>query len=259
MGSSSSKPARKLGSEVASSVARAVPSAAKPSANPNPAPAAPSNAGKDRVPPTEYGASTAKQSSQYAPYASTRREQETQRQQQQASETKSADIMRDAYDPQFMQNLSRLGQVQVPKNATNYQPNDQMLRILEARERANLDNMQSAATISSSPSTSPASASAKSAGAPRISANTITLLLDDRKHCETRKDLERLALEYDLPLETIETLAKYYNSPTMGEEISDDAEEHTKQEDQANMQEERAPPKVRGVWVEPKLQNQISA
>lgn len=29
--------------------------------------------------------------------------------------------MRDAYDPQFMQNLSRLGQVQVPKNATNYQ------------------------------------------------------------------------------------------------------------------------------------------
>lgn len=30
--------------------------------------------------------------------------------------------MRDAYDPQFLQNLSRLGQVKVPKNATNYQP-----------------------------------------------------------------------------------------------------------------------------------------
>lgn len=76
------------------------------------------------MPPTEYGASTAKQGSQYAPSAASRREQETKRQQQQqqASETKSADIVRDAYDPQFMQNLSRLGQVNVPKNATNYQP-----------------------------------------------------------------------------------------------------------------------------------------
>ena len=119
MGSSSSKPARKLGSEVASSVSRAVPSAAKPSANPTPAPSA---AGKARVPPTEYAAAMSKQGSQYAPPASTHREQETQRQQQQASETKSADIMRDAYDPQFLQNLSRLGQVKVPKNATNYQP-----------------------------------------------------------------------------------------------------------------------------------------
>ncbi|SPO23275.1 uncharacterized protein UTRI_01953 [Ustilago trichophora] len=251
MGSSSSKPARKLGSEVASSISRAVPSAAKPSTNPTPTPSA-----SARVPPTEYGASAAQQASQYAPSGSTRREQETQRQQQQASETKSADIMRDAYDPQFLQNLSRLGQVKVPKNATNYQPTDQMLRILEAREKATLDNINSADFLSSSSSSS---APAKTpSGPPRISANTITLLLDDRKHCETRKDLERLAVEYDLPLETIETLAKYYNSPTMGEEVRDETEK-MKQEDQANRQEERAPPKVRAVWVEPKLQNQISA
>lgn len=247
MGSSSSKPARKLGSEVVSSVSRAVPSATKPSPNPTPAP------GKARVPPTEYGASTAQQGSQYAPSASTRREQETHRQQSQASETKSADIMRDAYDPQFLQNLSRLGQVKVPKNATNYQPTDQMLRILEARERANLDNIQSADSLSSASTSRPV----KSSGPPRISANTITLLLDDRKHCETRKDLDRLALEYDLPVETIESLAKYYNSPTMGEEVREEAE--VKQEDQANRQDERAPPKVKGVWVVPKLQNQISA
>ncbi|CBQ71988.1 conserved hypothetical protein [Sporisorium reilianum SRZ2] len=246
MGSSSSKPARKLRSEVASSVSRAVPSAAKPTANPAPAPTATS-----RVPPTEYGASTAKQGSQYAPSAATRREQETQRQQQQASETKSAEILRDAYDPQFLQNLSRLGQVKVPKNATNYQPTDQMLRILEARERANLDNLESADTLTSSSSTR-----TKPAGPARISANTITLLLDDRKHCETQKDLERLALEYDLPLQIIESLAKYYNSPTMGEEVRD---ESTEQQDQANRQDERAPPKVKGVWVVPKLQNQISA
>uniref|UniRef100_V5EWJ0 Uncharacterized protein n=2 Tax=Kalmanozyma brasiliensis (strain GHG001) TaxID=1365824 RepID=V5EWJ0_KALBG len=161
--------------------------------------------------------------------------------------------MRDAYDPQFLQNLSRLGQVKVPKNATNYQPTDQMLRILEARERANLDNVSSADVLSSpSPSST-----RQSKGPPRIPAHTITLLLDDRKHCETRKDLDRLALEYDLPLETIESLAKFYNSPTMGEEVRD--EEGGKQEDQANRQDERAPPKVRGVWVTPKLQNQISA
>lgn len=253
MGSSSSKPTRKLGSEVASSVSRAVPSAAKPSSNPSPAPS-----GSARVPPTEYAASTAKQGAQFAPSASTRREQETQRQQNQASETKSADIMRDAYDPQFLQNLSKLGQVKVPKNATNYQPTDQMLRILEARERSNLDNVQSADALSSSTPSSTRATKASNAS-PRISANTITLLLDDRKHCESRKDLERLATEYDLPLQTIETLAKYYNSPTMGEEVRDEAHEDGRQEDQANRQDERAPPKVRGVWVEPKLQPQISA
>ncbi|SNX83102.1 uncharacterized protein MEPE_01808 [Melanopsichium pennsylvanicum] len=259
MGSSSSKPARKLGSEVASSVARAVPYAVKPSSNPNPTPA-PSASGKARVPPTEYGAQTAKQGAQFAPSASNRREQETQRQQQQASETKNADIMRDAYDPQFLQNLSRLGQVKVPKNATNYQPTDQMLRILEARERANLDNLNNAEALSSlSSSSSTISPAKKSSAQPRISATTITLLLDDRKHCESRKDLERLAVEYDLPFETIESLAKYYNSPTMGEEVRDEQLEWMKQEDQANRQEERAPPKVHGVWVVPKLQNQISA
>ena len=128
-----------------------------------------------------------------------------------------------------------------------------MLRILEARERANLDNVQSADTLSSTTTTP-----AKPSGPPRVSANTITMLLDDRKHCETRKDLERLAVEYDLPLETIESLARYYNSPTMGEEVRDEHDE-MRQEDQANRQDERAPPKVRGVWVEPKLQNQISA
>lgn len=140
----------------------------------------------------------------------------------------------------------------MPKNATNYQPTDQMLRILEARERANLDNLSSAGALSSSAS----STRVKPSGPPRISANTITLLLDDRKHCETQKDLERLALEYDLPLETIESLARYYNSPTMGEQVRD---ESTEQQDQANRQDESAPPKVRGVWVVPKLQNQISA
>lgn len=165
--------------------------------------------------------------------------------------------MRDAYDPQFLQNLSRLGQVKVPKNATNYQPTDQMLRILEARERANLDNVQSADAYQTS--TSSSKGATKSSAAPRISANTITLLLDDRKHCETQKDLERLALEYDLPLQIIESLAKYYNSPTMGEEVRDEAHEGDRQEDQANRQDERLPSKVRGVWVEPKLQSRITA
>ncbi len=83
-----------------------------------------------------------------------------------------------------------------------------MLRILEARERANLDNIQSDAFASSS-------TPAKASGPARIPAHTITMLLDDRKHCETRADLEKLAVEYDLPLATIEKLARYYNSPTM--------------------------------------------
>lgn len=134
---------------------------------------------------------------------------------------------------------------------------DQMLRILEARERASLDSLQTANALSASSSTATTQTTPTTrTGPPRISANTITLLLDDRKHCETQKDLELLALEYDLPLETIESLAKYYNSPTMAEEIRDEAD--ARQEDQANRQDERAPTKVRGVWVVPKLQEQIS-
>lgn len=124
-----------------------------------------------------------------------------------------------------------------------------MLRILEARERANLDNVQSDVFASSS-------APAKTSGPARVPAHTITMLLDDRKHCETRADLEKLAVEYDLPLATMEKLARYYNSPTMGEEVRDESDNV---QDQANRQDERAPPKVKGVWVEPKLQPQIEA
>ncbi len=127
-----------------------------------------------------------------------------------------------------------------------------MLRILEARQRADLDNVQSADALHST--TTPANTT----GPSRISANTITLLLDDRKHCESHKDLKRLALEYDLPLETIETLAKYYNSPTMGEEVREQDDE-LDQHNQPNRQDERGPPKIKGVWVEPQLQKHISA
>ncbi|PWZ00493.1 hypothetical protein BCV70DRAFT_199772 [Testicularia cyperi] len=250
MGSSSSKPARKLGSTVSQAVSRNTPSA--PSAAQTAQRVARDAAGTPSPSPTTSASPSAtKAQGEYAPSGTAFREQETQRQQAQSSETKSADIMRDAYDPQFLQNLSRLGQVKVPKNATNYEPTDQMLRILHAREQASMESLQNIENFgSASRSTGSSQKDVSSSHRPaRVSANTITLLLDDRKHCETRADLEKLAVEYDLPLETIETLGRYYNSPTMGEEIRDD--DSTRQEDRANRQDERGPPKVYGVWVEP--------
>lgn len=140
---------------------------------------------------------------------------------------------------------------------------DQMLRILEARERGNVDNVDSVDHVSRSgssaapaPSSSAKRSASQSGRAGRISANTVTLLLDDRKHCETRADLERLAVEYDLPLQTITTLAKYYNSPTMGEEVPDGSDSgRASGEPNSSAQDFKGPPRVRGVWVEPQLRD----
>lgn len=138
---------------------------------------------------------------------------------------------------------------------------DQMLRILEARDRGNVDKSESAehvtdidisATKSSSHNT--ASSSTQSGRAGRISANTITLLLDDRKHCESQADLEKLAVEYDLPLQTIVTLGRFYNSPTMGEEVPDGSDSsRAPGETESPANDFKGPPRVRGVWVEPQL------
>lgn len=130
MGSSTSKPARTLGSKVSQAVSRATPSA------PSTAKAAQSVAQEARQSPQRSSAARSNAAAaahaaaggsthpdpQYAPSGHTKRDEDTRRQQRQSSEHKSADIMRDAFDPQFLENLSQIGQVKVPKNATNFSP-----------------------------------------------------------------------------------------------------------------------------------------
>ncbi|EPQ27757.1 uncharacterized protein PFL1_04894 [Pseudozyma flocculosa PF-1] len=267
MGSSSSKPARKLAKEATQAVSRqseaagaqaaSAASAAARAARPAPT-TSPSSSSSSTSQSGQYGSGagssatrgdpgTAPATSSYDPQYAPSRTDATRQQQAQASETKTQDIMRDASDPQLLQNLARLGAVNVPKHSTNYQPTDQMLRILAARSKASLDPSDHTAGSATTPTAASSSRSpnASTAASERVSATTLSLLLDDRKHCETHADLEKLAVEYDLPLATIQQLARHFNSPTMGDEIREDERERER--------DDTAPAKFKALWVEPQL------
>ncbi|KAN0060508.1 hypothetical protein ACQY0O_007843 [Thecaphora frezii] len=155
-----------------------------------------------------------------------------------ASESKTQDIVRDASDPQLLKNLARLGAVKIRKQATNYEPSDQMLHILAARQKASLEACDSFAGSAATP--------ASSGG--RLGASTLSQLLDERKACTSLRDLERLAVEYDVPLRRIEELAQRFNPPTVGDEIY---------AENVGERDETAQIKYKAVWVEAKLGSKV--
>ncbi|PWN49845.1 hypothetical protein IE53DRAFT_387897 [Violaceomyces palustris] len=225
MGSSSSKPARKLASNTAQRAAQV--------ANSTPSTLSPS-------------------SSLIRPNSA--------KPQQQASETKTSAILQDASDPQFLKNLHKLGPVNVPKASTTFRPTDQMLNILAARtkeldQQAQLQQSQRGydPAVTTSDATTIRFASPSSS---RIPASSLSNLFDDRKHLKTQKHLETISIEYDLPLSTIEMLARHLTSPTVGGEVEDEGGVMAGGGGLTARArgEEDGPPKVKAVWVEPKIE-----
>lgn len=49
----------------------------------------------------------------------------------------------------------------------------------------------------------------------RLNAQSIIALLDERKVCKTRREIEQLALAYDVDIAILDQLAKYVNSPSI--------------------------------------------
>ncbi|KAL9940443.1 hypothetical protein V8E36_001148 [Tilletia maclaganii] len=190
-----------------------------------------------------------------------------------ASETKTREILDDAGDPQLLQNLKNLGPVAVEQpDSPLHQRNRQqshMLEILAARAReaeqaqGGLDDGSAAAAFASQSAAAPApsssrtvpdtAATATSSQPIRLSPDTIASLLDERKDCESKADLERLAVEYDVPVRLIEDLARYVNTPSVSQSLG-------RSERLARLQSEQddkhdGPPLSFAVWTEPVLRD----
>lgn len=107
--------------------------------------------------------------------------------------------------------LQKIGQVQVPRGKVRYQKSNTMLNILEARGK-NTEAEEGANTAAQL-----SSGGVNNAGAikNRLNAQSIVSLLDERKECKTRRDIEQLAVSYDVDVAILDQLARFVNSPSV--------------------------------------------
>lgn len=120
-------------------------------------------------------------------------------------------IRDDAHDPQLLANLQKIGQVQVPRGRVQYQPSNEMLSILAARQQdtEKEDQAHEAARQASG-------GVQRTGQVPnRLNSSAIVSLLDARKQCTTRRDIEELAVAYDIDVPTIDVLARFVNAPSV--------------------------------------------
>ncbi|KAF8507256.1 hypothetical protein JB92DRAFT_2735731 [Gautieria morchelliformis] len=117
-----------------------------------------------------------------------------------ASETKDQDVERDGKDPHLLANLSRIGQVNIHSTAATARtvsiPFSEMYRKRHVAE-------QQAAS-----------------GRPvrnHLEASTLSTLLDDRKFVTSRSDLKQLAARYTVDVSVLDRLARFVNSPSIGD------------------------------------------
>ncbi|KAK0537203.1 hypothetical protein OC842_001724 [Tilletia horrida] len=247
MGSSSSKPSgRKLAQTVASQVRPgAAPEAASTAAGRSTAAGSPPSAASRGSNAAAFQASQGGEGAGPKAYGYGKHS---------ASETKTKEILEDAGDPTLLQNLQRLGPVAVehpnsPLDGRNGHHN-RMLDILAARAK-DVEHEEGTITASASAAAQQGStgASAAAVGTLRLSPSTIASLLDERKDCTSQEDLERLAVEYDVPIQLIEVLGRYVNTPSVSESMG-------RRERLARFQSDDShdgPPLVYAVWTEPKM------
>jgi hypothetical protein len=121
------------------------------------------------------------------------------------------DVRNDGRDPQLLANLHKLGQVKVPRGKVTFQQSNPMLNILAARQKNTLQ--EEAANTSAQLSTQGSS----NVGAikNRLNAQSIIALLDERKECKNRRQVEELAVAYDVDINVLDTLARWVNSPSV--------------------------------------------
>jgi len=145
-----------------------------------------------------------------------------------ASETRSEAIERDAKDPHFMANLSRIGQVNVPNPAAAVQTANHMKHVLRTLQ------------------TSEEEAASPTPVQNRLHASSLSELLDERKSITSTLELAELAKRYGIDVEVLERVAQYVNSPSVGESgtnrtVDDQGEEKIT---------------MQATWVDPILDNE---
>ncbi|EPQ58430.1 hypothetical protein GLOTRDRAFT_35646 [Gloeophyllum trabeum ATCC 11539] len=126
------------------------------------------------------------------------------------------EITRDAIDPQFMANLSRLGAVRVDHHMQTVRTVSGLNPTLRYFRR---DNRQ-ADSINrgfQSRQQSDAQAASSQPVRNRLLAPALSALLEERKHVTSRQDLEKLATQYAVDVDKLDRLARYVNSPSIDE------------------------------------------
>ncbi|KAJ9093794.1 hypothetical protein QFC19_008171 [Naganishia cerealis] len=131
-----------------------------------------------------------------------------------ASEEKDDTILRDSADPHFMANLSRLGQVAVPKPGTSFEKQAPALRTMLSR---------------SSNYTSTSSAPPPN----HLTASRLSTLLDRLKTLPEGQSIAKLCKEYNISEAKLNELRRWVNSPSVDKErtqviLSEDGEESVK-------------------------------
>ena len=120
-------------------------------------------------------------------------------------------VRQDGRDPQLLANLQKIGQVQVPRGKVHFQKSNTMLNILAARSSntAREEEANTSAQLSSG--------GVNNAGAikNRLNVQTVMALLDERKECKTRKEVEQLAIAYGVDMAILDQLARFVNSPSV--------------------------------------------
>lgn len=120
-------------------------------------------------------------------------------------------VQQDSQDPQLLANLQKLGEVHVPRGKVKYQPRNDMLNILAARQRDTDAEQRASEDVRQRTGGVQQAAHMKN----RLSAGMVLSLLDERKQCKTRGAVEKVARGYDVDVHVLERLARYVNAPSV--------------------------------------------
>jgi len=138
-----------------------------------------------------------------------------------AESHRSEAIEKDAADPDFLSNLSRLGPVRVDHHMQTVRP--------EASNTTHLFESRSKSELSSSikPTKN------------MVYVSILSDLLDKRKAIHSKQDIEALSKEFGVEIETLDRLTRFVNSPSI---------------DSSSIRKSEEGFVATTVWIEPKLE-----
>ncbi|KAG6866102.1 hypothetical protein C0991_008854 [Blastosporella zonata] len=185
-----------------------------------------------------------------------------------ASESRTQEIERDARDPDFLANLSRLGPVRVDHHM---QTIPTVSGLLASFHTVPLKIAQSTAVTArettqlfKSRSESEHEASSTSPVHNRLHAASLTDLLDKRKSAKSIQDVERLAKQYGIDAAKLESLARFVSSPSVqsGSEIRTVEKEGGEESVMIRVSQTQellnlwliSQPVTQAIWMDPQLQ-----
>ncbi|KAJ7582814.1 hypothetical protein C8J56DRAFT_955798 [Mycena floridula] len=138
-----------------------------------------------------------------------------------AWETRNEAIEKDAADPQFLNNLNKLGPVKVNHNMETFKTAWEKRQSLESLAQSEQE------------------AAAPHMTRNRLHAMSVTNLLDERKAATTKRDLARLAEKYGIDASKLENLARFVSSPSV-------------EAGSPTVGDERGP-SAAAIWVDPRI------